>query len=235
MLRTVMTGRITRVSCAFCQHSDRDNLERRLLDGEITAKELDKELELREGTTDRHFRNHMGEYHMGANSECPICTHHLRGKFEEGYFKGEITALQISEETECAESTAYHHLKFHLKPLVKTSAAPLIAIEAGKEVETLRSNVERLNGELALFLDEADRMDPQYVRNVTTLHKEVRETVKDIIKVQERAMGTDGAIIGGINARTVNLIKVELAKESPEVWSRVRGKLLDMEDIIDDS
>ena len=234
MVRTMMTGRISRVSWGCCQHSDRDNLEQRLLDGEVTPKELDKELELREGTTDRHFRNHMGEYHMGANSECLICTSHLREKFEAGYFKGEITALQISEEIECPESTVYHHLKFHLKPLVRTSAAPLIAVEAGKEVETLRSNVERLNGELTLFLDEADRMDPQYVRNITTLHKEVRETVKDILKVQERAMG-DGVGAGNINARTVNLIKVELAKESPEVWSRVRGKLLEMEDVIDDS
>ena len=50
----------------------------------------------------------------------------------------------------------------------------------------------------------------------------------------ERAMG-DGVGAGNINARTVNLIKVELAKESPEVWSRVRGKLLEMEDVIDDS
>ena len=235
VLRTMMTGRITRVSCAFCQHPDRDNLEQRLLDGEVTPKELDKELELREGTTDRHFRNHMGEYHMGSNSECTICTSHLREHFEKGYFTGEITAAQIAEQLECPESTVYHHLKFHLKPLVRTTAAPLIAVESGKEVETLRSNVERLNGELALFLDEADRMDPLYVRNITTLHKEVRETVKDIIKVQERAMGADGGLTGGINARTVNLIKVELAKESPEVWSRVRGKLLDMEDIVDDS
>ena len=60
--------RIVKRSCSFCQHEDRDGLEQDLLQGSITPKQLDKEMGWRENTADRHYRNHMGEYHMGANS-----------------------------------------------------------------------------------------------------------------------------------------------------------------------
>ena len=61
------------------------------------------------------------------------------------------------------------------------------------------------------------------------MHKETRETIKDILTIQERAMGgiTPEA---SINANTVNLIKVELAKESPEVWRRIRSQIVGEEE-----
>jgi hypothetical protein len=31
----------------------------------------------------------------------------------------------------------------------------------------------------------------------------------------------------------VNILKVELAKESPEVWKRIRNKLLQEEEVVD--
>ena len=220
----VVSGRITRSSCKLCNHADRDQLEQGLKDGAIIPKQLDRDMEWREGTTDRHFRNHMGDFHMGSNSECVVCTHHLRSQFEEAYFNGGLTTEAIAEEIGCSETTVYHHLKHHLKPLVQKSAAPIIAIEAGKEMQTLRSNIERINGELNLILDDADRHDPQYVRNITTLHKEVRESLNLMMKIQDRSMGDTQQ---NIQADTVNILKVELAKESPEVWARIRSKLME--------
>lgn len=96
----------------------------------------------------------------------------------------------------------------------------------------MRSNLERLNGELGLFLDDADRNDPAYVKNITTLHKEVRETLTTMVKLQDRAMGE---VSQTIQADTVNILKVELAKESPEVWKRVRAKLLEEEEVEPDA
>ena len=185
----VVSGRITRSSCKLCNHADRDQLEQGLKDGIIVPKQLDRDMEWREGTTDRHFRNHMGDFHMGSNSECVVCTHHLRSQFEEAYFNGGLTTEAIAEEIGCSETTVYHHLKHHLKPLVQKSAAPVIAIEAGKEMQTLRSNIERINGELNEILDDADRHDQQSVRNITTLHKEVRESLNLMSKIQERTKG----------------------------------------------
>jgi len=218
-----MAERITRKSCPFCTCDERDKFEEDLLSGISIPKQLDKDMSWREGTSDRHFRNHMGEYHLGSNSECPVCTSDERQELEYGYCSEGMPSSDIAHHLECAESTVYHHMKHHLKPIVKASAAPLIALAAGEEIEQLRVNAERLNGELGLMLDEADRNDPQYVRNLTGLNKEVRETVKDILKIQDQSgLGGDT----NMKADTINILKIELAKESPEVWRRVRQTLM---------
>ncbi len=224
----LMAERITRKSCPFCVCDERDALEEDLLNGVMTPKQLDKKMGWREGTSDRHFRNHMGEYHMGSNSECPVCTSDQRQELEFRYCNEGLPSPEIAEMLGCAESTVYHHMKHHLKPIVKASAAPIIALAAGEEIEQLRKNAERINGELALMLDDADRNDPQYVRNLTGLSKEVRETVKDILKIQERA-GVAGAE-ATMKADTINILKIELAKESPDVWRRVRQTLMNTEE-----
>lgn len=224
-----MAERITRASCRFCQHEDRDALEEELQNGIVAAKDLDKRMGWRENTTDRHFRNHMGDYHLGSNSDCTLCTYFNRFQVEEDYYNGDVTTDEIATMCGCSETTVYNHLKHHLKPLVQASAAPTIALKAGEEMTTLRSNVERLNGELAYLLDNPDRNDPSFYSNLQRMHKEVRETVKDILKVQERAMGGETPE-AGITAQTVNLIKIELAKESPEVWRRIRSQIVDVEE-----
>lgn len=218
-----MAERIVRASCKFCQDEGRDSFEEMMKAGIIIAKQLDKDMDWREGTSDRHFRNHMGEYHMGSNSECGFCTSPQRENLEMGYFNGAMTADDIALEIQMPESSVYHHIKHHLKPVVQKGAADIIIVEAGQEMQSIRNNLSRLNGELGHFLDDADRNDPQYVRNIVSLHKEVRETVKDIMRVQERAAGTHNE---HMTAQTINILKVELAKESPEVWARLRGKLM---------
>jgi len=201
------------------------------LSGSIIPKQLDKDLGWREGTTDRHFRNHMGEYHMGSNSECVVCTHPERAEVEEAYFSGGMTTEAIADIVQCSESTVYHHLKHHLKPLVQKSAANIISIKAGKEIDMMRNNLERLNGELDVFLDDADRNDPAYVKNIVSLHKEVRDTLTTMVRFQSETMGVNNQ---NIQADTVNILKVELAKESPEVWARIRSRLLEEEEEVVD-
>ena len=223
--------RVTRASCRLCQHENRDSFERLLLEGERAPPQLDKEMNWREGTSDRHFRNHMGEYHMGSNSDCAVCTFPDRAEFEEAYFNNEFTSAEIALAVDCSERTVYHHLKNHLKPIVQASAATAIAIASGEEVSALRDNVERLNGELTMMLDSPERSDPFYIRNLVTVHKEVRETIRDIDKMQQRAMGD---VSQTVNAQTVNILKVELAKESPEVWRRIRSKLSQDDEVVID-
>jgi len=198
--------------------------------GSVIPKLLDKDMGWREGTADRHFRNHMGEFHMGSNSDCVVCTHPERAEVEQGYFMGGMTSETIADIIGCSESTVYHHLKHHLKPLIQKSAADIVSIATGKEIDMMRSNLERVNGELDLFLDDADRNDPAYIKNLVSLHKEVRDTLTTMVRFQEKAMGDNNQMI---QADTVNILKVELAKESPDVWKRVRAKLLEEDEPIE--
>ena len=222
-MRCHVGERITRASCNFCQDEERDMLEELMRDGIVTAKQLDKDKGWREGTADRHFRNHMGEYHMGANSDCGFCTSPKRESLEKAYYNATMTTQEIADDIDMPESSIYHHLKYNFKPVVQKGAADIIAIDAGNEMASIRNNLNRLNGELGFFLDDADRNDPQYVRNIVSLHKEVRDTINMMMKIQDRAAGN---VTENINAQTINILKVELAKESPEVWRRLRGKLM---------
>jgi len=220
---SVVGERVTRASCPLCQDEGRDELEQLMTDGIVIAKRLDKDKEWREGTSDRHFRNHMGEYHMGSNSECMFCTSLKRESLEHAYYNASMTTEEIAVDIEMPESSVYHHLKHHLKPIVQKGAADIIAIQAGNEMQSIRGNLSRLNGELSHFLDDADRNDPLYVRNIVSLHKEVRDTVHMMMKIQDRAAGS---VTENINAQTINILKVELAKESPDVWRKLRTKLI---------
>lgn len=223
-LRTNMRGseRVTKRSCSFCQHEDRDGLEQDLLQGSITAKQLDKEMGWRENTADRHYRNHMGEYHMGSNSSCVICTAPERAELEQAYFKGEIPSEEIAKKLETSESTVFHHMKHHFQPLVQKTAALEVASLAGNEIVVLQSNVEKLNSKLSELLDEGSVYEDGFVRDAVTLHKEVRESIKDLMRFQEQwGPQSDGQQIN----QTINILSLELQNESPETWKRLKNKL----------
>jgi len=64
--------RVVKRSCRLCVHEDRDELEEQLLQGHVTPKEMDKNMSWRANTADRHYRNHMGEYHLADNPSCPV-------------------------------------------------------------------------------------------------------------------------------------------------------------------
>tara|TARA_B100001245_G_scaffold236371_1_gene227061 strand:- start:2245 stop:2928 length:684 start_codon:yes stop_codon:yes gene_type:complete len=209
-------------SCAFCQNEDREGLEERLKDGEISCIELDKDMAWRANTADRHFRNHMGQYHMAANPSCVICTDGNRAEYEERFFTDGSESEKIAEELGIKERSVYHHMKHHFQPLVQRSAATEVAITAGNEITVLRSNVERLNVKLDELMDEGNVHDDGFVRNAVTLHKEVRESIKDLTKFQDQ-WGVIGE--GSQVNQTINILQVELAKESPESWKRIKTKL----------
>ena len=209
-------------SCAFCQNPDREALEERLKDGEISCIELDKDMGWRANTADRHFRNHMGQYHMASNPSCVLCTNEKRSEYEDRFFSDGAESEKIAEELGIKERTVYHHMKHHFQPLVQRSAATEVAITVGNEITVLRSNVERLNGKLNELMDEGSIHEDGFVRNAVTLHKEVRESIKDLTKFQEQ-WGTVGE--GSQVNQTINILQVELAKESPDSWKRIKSKL----------
>jgi|TARA_Y100001951_G_scaffold33810_1_gene26678 predicted DNA-binding protein YlxM (UPF0122 family) len=216
--------RITKRSCAFCQSDQRDELEEMLLSGDMTAKQMDKDMGWRANTADRHYRNHMGEYHMAANPSCKICSHPHRAEFESRYFQDGSESEAIASELEVSESTVYHHMKHHFQPLVQRTAAVEVALTVGRELDTLRGNVERLNEKLSELLSEGSVHEDGFVRDAVSLHKEVRESLKDMLKLNND-WGSDSNETT-VN-QTINVLKLEMSKESPETWSRIRAQLIE--------
>ncbi len=94
----------------------------------------------------------------------------------------------------------------------------------GEEMNALRSNVELLNHKLSELLSEGSVHEDGFVRDAVSLHKEVRESIKDLMKMQESWGPTTE---NGEVHNTINILKVELGKESPESWARIRKKLVE--------
>jgi len=215
--------RVKKRSCQFCMSDNRDELEEQLLQGHITPKEIDKNMGWRANTADRHFRNHMGDYHMAANPSCPVCASPKRGDYEFEYFNNGSSTDAIAKELGIKESVVYNHMKHHFQPLVQKTAALEVALTAGKEIELLRSNAQKLNHKLSELLDEGTVHEDGFVRDAVILHKEVRETIKDLLRFQDQwGPQSDGTQIN----QTINVLQLELSKESPEVWMRVKNQLM---------
>ena len=213
---------MTKRSCAFCTHEDRENLEMQLLQGAIAPKQLDKDLGGRANTADRHYRNHMGEYHMAANTDWVVCTSPMRAEYEKAFFEDGSVSQNIADDLGVDESTVYHHMKHHFQPLVQKTAAIEVALVAGQEINLLRSNAEKLNHKLSELLDEGTVHEDGFVRDAVSLHKEVRETVKDLLRFQDQwGAQSDGQQVN----QTFNILQVELGKESPETWMRIKRQL----------
>ena len=220
--RGMGAARQTKRSCTFCQDEGRDDLEKEILDGLISLRDMDKEKGWRTNTTDRHMKNHMGEFHTSSNYQCPVCVSDSRAEYEIRYFEEGTSCQAIADELECAEQGVFRHMKSHLQPLVKQSAAPLVAIKVGGEVELLRENVETLNNKLGTYMRETSIHDDGVIADMVKLHKEVRETLKDLVSYQEKWVEPEEKMV----ANTINILKVELGKESPQVWSRLKEALL---------
>jgi len=218
--------RQTKRSCPLCQHEEREVYESGLADGSIEPRVLDKDMGWRTNTTERHMRNHMGSYEDTANHSCIVCTSDDRRVYEVAYFEDEKTTEDIAAELDCSEELVYKHMKNHFQPLVKRSATAIVAVKVGEEVEVLRNNVQNLNGKLAQYMEETSIHDDGVVSDMVKLHKEVRETLKDLTKYQETWAEPNKAVANN----TINILKVELGKESPETWKRVKEKLLSQAD-----
>ena len=92
----------------------------------------------------------------------------------------------------------------------------------------MRENVEGLNHKLQQLMSEGSVHEEGFVRDAVTLHKEVRESIKDLLKFEEKWGGEPE--VQTVN-NTINVLKVELAQESPDVWRRLKKRLLEQGDV----
>lgn len=217
-----MGGRQTKRSCPFCQDENRDELEEQIASGLIDMRTLDRDKGWRTNTAERHMRNHAGENVTGSNYKCPICTDDSRGLYEVAYFDEGMTTEEIANEVGCSEDAVYRHMKEHFQPLVRRASTAIVSIKVGEELGVIRSNAEKLNEKLSRYLDEVSIHDDNAIGDMVRLNKEIRESAKDLLNFQAQWAHPEEKTVNN----TINILKVEMAKESPEAWKRVREALL---------
>ena len=195
---------------------------------------LDRDKGWRTNTAERHMRNHAGENVTGSNYRCPICTSDNRGLYEVAYFDEGMTTEEIANEVDCSEDAVYRHMKEHFQPLVRRSSTAIVSIKVGEELGVIRSNTEKLNEKLTRYMDEVSIHDDNAIGDMVRLNKEIREPIKDLMASQSQWAQPEEKTV----TNTINILKVEMAKESPETWMRVREALLrgdsDVLDVIDE-
>ena len=229
-----MGGRQTKLSCAFCHDENRDELEEQIASGTVDMRALDRDKGWRTNTAERHMRNHAGENVTGSNYRCPICTSDNRGLYEVAYFDEGMTTEEIANEVGCSEDAVYRHMKEHFQPLVRRSSTAIVSIKVGEELGVIRNNTEKLNEKLTRYMDEVSIHDDNAIGDMVRLNKEIRESIKDLMAFQSQWAQPEEKTV----TNTINILKVEMAKESPETWMRVREALLrgdsDVLDVIDE-
>jgi predicted transcriptional regulator len=226
-MANIMAGRQTKMSCSFCQDENRDELESQIAQGTVDMRVLDRDKGWRTNTSERHMRNHAGENLEGSNHRCAVCTDDSRSLYEVAYFDEGMTTQEIAEEIGCSESLVYKHMKEHFTPIVQRGASAIVSIKVGEEVNVLRHNTERLNEKLGRYMDEVSIHDDGAVSDMVRLSKEIRESIKDLTTFQNQWTQPEDKMV----ANTINILKVEMAKESPETWMRVKNALLNQEDV----
>jgi len=194
-----------------------------MIEDGVLGRDLDAEHGWREGTADRHMRNHAGEYHQSGNTRCQICVHPDRSEMESGYFDGGVTSEEIAEALEMHESSVYSHMRDHIEAVVQPSAAALVVAETLNHQEVLNSNLTRINGRLQGMLDQAPAGE-RFYDNLVKLSKEVRENIKLMADLEnKRNRHTDDG--QQYTANVINILKVELADADPDLWRKLRGAL----------
>jgi adenine-specific DNA glycosylase len=214
---------VTRKRCGFCQHENREELERMLEAGEITCDELDAEYNWRSGTAAQHQRNHMGEYKSNSNPQCKLCVDPMRKHYELALQNGEITSSDLASALDTTKAQIQRHVKNHLTPIVQESAAMMIATKELNEVDVLSNNVQKLDLRLEqVFNDLGNDLDPKMIDALTKLAREIRESLKYLMEFKGKLVHKrqDTVIVA-----QMQIVQEVLAQNNPEIWLDIKQKM----------
>ena len=212
---------VTRKRCGFCQHEDREELERMLEAGEVSCDDLDSRHNWRSGTAAQHQRNHMGDYVNSSNPKCVLCTDPMRKHYEENLASGEITAEAIAEALDTTKEQVQRHMKHHLAPIVQESAAVMIAKKEVNEIDLLSNNIQRLDSKLDDLFGAVD-LEPREIDSLTKLAKEVRESLKYLMEFKGKLIHKRQDTI--IFAQ-MQIVQEVLAENNPEIWLDIKKRM----------
>jgi len=212
---------VTRKRCGFCQHEEREELERMLENGEVSCDDLDSRYNWRSGTAAQHQRNHMGDYVNSSNPKCVLCTDPMRKHYEVSLSNGDISSDDIAEALETTKEQIQRHMKHHLAPLVQESAAIVIAKKEVNEIDLLSANIQRLDSKLNDLFNDID-LEPREIDSLTKLAKEVRESLKYLMEFKGKLIHKRQDTI--IFAQ-MQIVQEVLAQNNPEIWLDIKKRM----------
>tara|TARA_R100001460_G_scaffold314_3_gene1461 strand:- start:5163 stop:5819 length:657 start_codon:yes stop_codon:yes gene_type:complete len=212
---------VTRKRCGFCQHEDREELERMLEAGEVSCDDLDSRHNWRSGTAAQHQRNHMGDYVNSSNPKCVLCTDPMRKHYEVSLSNGDISSDDIAEALETTKEQIQRHMKHHLAPIVQESAAVMIAKKEVNEIDLLSANIQRLDSKLNDLFNDID-LEPREIDSLTKLAKEVRESLKYLMEFKGKLIHKRQDTI--IFAQ-MQIVQEVLAQNNPEIWLDIKKRM----------
>ena len=212
---------VTRKRCGFCQHEDREELERMLETGEVSCDDLDSRFNWRSGTAAQHQRNHMGDYVNSSNPKCALCTDPMRKHYEVSLSNGDISSDDIAEALGTTKEQIQRHMKHHLAPIVQESAAVMIAKKEVNEIDLLSANIQRLDSKLNDLFNDID-LEPREIDSLTKLAKEVRESLKYLMEFKGRLIHKRQDTI--IFAQ-MQIVQEVLAQNNPEIWLDIKKRM----------
>ena len=214
---------VTRKRCGFCQHEDREELERMLENKETSCDDLDSRHGWRSGTAAQHQRNHMGNYDKASNPRCKLCTDPMRKHYEVALKEGNISSEAVSSALDMTKEQVQRHIKHHLTPIVQQSAAAIIAKKDVNEVELLSNNVAKLDHRLEQVFNElGNDLDPKMIDALTKLAREIRESLKYLMEFKGKLIHKrqDTIIVA-----QMQIVQEVLAQNNPEVWLEIKKEM----------
>ena len=212
---------VTRKRCGFCQHEEREELERMLENGEVSCDDLDSRYNWRSGTAAQHQRNHMGDYVNSSNPKCVLCTDPMRKHYEVSLSNGDISSDDIAEALGTTKEQIQRHMKHHLAPLVQESAAIVIAKKEVNEIDLLSANIQRLDSKLNDLFNDID-LEPREIDSLTKLAKEVRESLKYLMEFKGKLIHKRQDTI--IFAQ-MQVVQEVLAENNPQIWLDIKKRM----------
>ena len=228
-----MAGRKTRNNCPFCQHPERDVLERQVRTGLVDNEDLDKDQGWASGTVHRHMRRHSGEYYNNSNQDCSICTHPERSEIEAAIIDGRASVEDFAYELNEKETIITQHMEKHIKPMIsKQVDLEMIpsALESTKDsLVRIEKNMNRLDRiyELQIdrveeqFLGGSDVVNPKDVELAVKIHREVRDTLNDLAVWMDKVEVIDK----NQSVSVITVIQAHFAEKSPDEWRVLRNAL----------
>tara|TARA_R110000803_G_scaffold117235_1_gene185777 strand:- start:1050 stop:1610 length:561 start_codon:yes stop_codon:yes gene_type:complete len=179
------------------------------------------------------MRRHSSEYHNNSNSNCPLCTHPERSVIEESILNQTAGIDDFSEELDIPSSLISTHMNNHRTALiqkeVRVEIIPKAIRSAHDSLTRIETNMNRLDRLFELVLnklendiaDEEAIFELKELDTAIKLHKEVRETLKDLAVWMEKTDNVE-------KQQSVSIVEVlqkVFSEKAPEEWREMREAL----------
>ena len=141
----------------------------------------------------------------GPKKPCPMCMNRVVGdRWTKSILSGEKTSVEAASKLRMAIEEVDEHVYKHTQTLTKIETPTRLATTT-RDKEYFLDQLEQMNWTLQTALDSIQTSDEYSTRNLTTLTKEIRETLKLLAEV--------AGVIGADNSASMQKNLVEMQQK----------------------